>query len=107
MWAVGRGGANYFQMTGDPTSILKREYFYGTLAAVGGECEAEPAATFTSYTAGMELAFQKDLFDQFDYCRQAATPAWMGYVERWMKNNILIQIDAWQAMVAIAVSEDL
>lgn len=84
-------------------TLVYVQYFFGTLASVGGECEAEPAAMFTVATAGMELAFQKDLFDQFGNCTAAATPAWMGYVERWMKNNFLVQIDAWQAMVAIAV----
>mmetsp|Transcript_32611 Transcript_32611/g.60933 ORF Transcript_32611/g.60933 Transcript_32611/m.60933 type:complete len:833 (+) Transcript_32611:136-2634(+) len=102
-WSV-NVGLDYFEMTGDPTSILNREYFYGTLAGIAGECQAEPEARFTVATAEMELFFQKDRFDQLEYCTAAATPAWMGWVERFMKNNFIIKIDAWQAMVAIAVN---
>jgi hypothetical protein len=104
-WSAAQSGANYFQMVGDPTSILNREYFYGTLAGVAGECEAEPEGKFTVATAAMELFFEKDKFDLSDNCQRAATPEYMGYVQRFMKNNFLVKIDAWQAMVAISVSE--
>ena len=102
-WSV-NSGTDYFEMMGDPTSILNREYFYGTLGGVAGECQAEPEAHFTVATAEMELFFSKDKFSELEYCTAAATPEWMGYVPRFMKNNFRIKIDAWQAMVAIAVS---
>jgi hypothetical protein len=105
-WSV-NSGTDYFEMMGDPTSILNREYFYGTLGGVAGECQAEPEAHFTVATAEMELYFAKDKFSALEYCTAAATPEWMGYVPRFMKNNFRIKIDAWQAMVAIAVSLSL
>ena len=70
---------------------------------MSGECEAEPEAMFSVATAGMGLTFSKQLFNLYENCSLSATPEWMGYVERWMKDNFRIQIDAWQAMVAVAV----
>ena len=105
-WSAGQNGANYFEMAGDPTSILNRQYFYGTLSGIAGECQAEPSARFTVATGEMELFFEIDKFETYEYCTQAATPEWMGYVRRFMKNNFMIKIDAWEAMVAISVSFD-
>jgi hypothetical protein len=73
-WSAAPGGGSYFEMVGDPTSILNREYFYGTLAGIAGECQAQPEAQFTVATAEMELFFDKDTFDTLEYCTAAATP---------------------------------
>ncbi|CAE7691809.1 unnamed protein product, partial [Symbiodinium microadriaticum] len=87
------------EMTGDAVSIFRREFFFGVLAGLGGECPLNGTSELKPADAIFELTFPKDQFDDQALCTSALIPEYAGYKLKYSKNDFRLAFDIQSAMV--------
>lgn len=93
------------EMTGDAVSIFRREFFFGVVSGVEGECPLNGTSKLRPSDAIFEVSFPKDEFDTQELCTAAVVPEYAGFKLKYHKNDFKLSFDIQSAMVALGVSD--
>lgn len=95
--------ANTFQMLGSPSVIFDRQFRFGMVGNVNGECLVTRDTSYDRANNLFQLKIDVSEFLNDSICKTIAVPSYMGYIPLYDFNDFKLKLDIRSFVIAFAV----
>jgi hypothetical protein len=94
-------------MTGDPTIVFNRKYFYGLFSGLAGDCTLTSISDYDKANGEMSVEYSYLVFINESVCSNLVTPQYLGYNSNYDFDRFKTVLDVSTAMLCIAVNSNV
>lgn len=97
--------SNRFALIGDPAVALNRQYIFGSVSSIAGECKLpDQYAYFDKSNGELILNIPYDAYKANPICMAAGDPLFLGYNPFTTMNNFQVKVDVYSLVTALAIN---
>ena len=97
----------YFRLSGIVSSIFNRNYKFGALGSVSGDCDVKSEVKFDAATSSFTMKYSFNDFNSSSSCSGAMNPTFLGYSPQMDGDDFTVRFDMRTIMAAYALNRGM